>query len=84
MKIEVTQEDIREGVPEDHKQCAISQALLRMGYESPSCTPVEISFYDGPRGYVSYRTTIEARTFMDRFDEGKRVQPCTLDLSALY
>jgi hypothetical protein len=71
IEIEVTEADIKAGVPADSERCPIARAIARtLGIVSVSVDD-GISLIDG----WGYRTPPKATTFIHRFDDGHSVKP---------
>lgn len=77
MKIEVTREDINNGVPSNPWRCPIGLAISRaLGIDDPDDGPGVDEYFIG-----NWKTPTEARLFQQAFDAGKpNLQPFTFDL----
>ena len=86
ISIDVTQEDIDQGIPHSTTKCPIARAINRtFGFPDSSCsvelwTGVHVMPFRamGSRGY--YEHTPESRRFVMDFDSGVLVQPATFTL----
>lgn len=78
MRIEVTQEDIVNGLPGDCFRCAIALALFR--YTSLHFAVNEIGLQVEGDDIVEFPSS--AQQFVIDFDDGVPVQPFTFNLSA--
>jgi hypothetical protein len=76
MKIEVTADDIAEGVPEDGIGCPIACALNRLTGDRYEVDYEEVTTPDGR----VIDLPPEARAFIRRFDRGDEVAPFTFEL----
>lgn len=79
MKIQVTQEDIRWGIPQDSHECAIAVALSRNGL-SATVSVDRLTVYPPGRCFVSVPTTPGIRRFVRLFDDGLNPGPIAFDL----
>lgn len=82
MTIEVTQEDIDKGVPENCSKCPVARAIERtLPNPSPSIAvdPEVIEWFDGDQWQFRY-TKVKVQTFIERFDAGKPVKPFSFEL----
>lgn len=77
MKIEVTQEDISNGIPDDCDYCPIALAAKRAGMESVLVYNSRIIARDEE---VDAPLSIRARRFVRRFDAGLRVKPFNFEV----
>jgi hypothetical protein len=73
MKIDVTQEDIANGVREDGTSCPIALACERAGLYAPNVDN-EIATDEG-----NYNMTAEAIRFIEDFDSGQPVKPFSFE-----
>jgi hypothetical protein len=79
LEVHVTQEDIDKGVPLDCHRCAISRAIKRQYGEvytrtgKTSLTVAASKEIDSPLHL--YKQTIRGRRFIEKFDNGKKVEP---------
>lgn len=93
MKLEITQEHINHGVPEDEWYCPISWALREKYPEYDFAVFGHViekhdTIYNEVGEYVKteveeYVTTDEVRQFVDMFDCDLPVEPCILDLGPI-
>lgn len=82
MRIEVIQDDIDQGCPEDTGDCPVARALLR---QVPSISGVLV---DGaelvmrfPSFCVSVPTPGIVRDFIEQFDAGEHTEPFTFEFT---
>ena len=92
MVVEVTEEDIAEGLVRSSQHCPIARAVSRIsgvdGDVSVGSSIVAIWQYmqpEGSLGPVRRRTLFvlpeKAQEFIDQFDDGKPVAPMTIELT---
>ena len=85
LSVEVTQNDIDEGVPQDPRACAVQHALARL---FPEADRVLVSGGEATIQYMDYERVgelpEEAKRFVQQFDDcdpdAPRVQPISFDL----
>lgn len=79
IKIEVTEEDIKDGVRENVKQCPVARAVLRQldfaEVVEVSMGGIDINFDVPGRKFIRYKIPKKVMRFIQRFDEGKSVKP---------
>lgn len=73
--IEVTAEDIAEGVPKDDCECPVARAIKRATGLRTSVAELGISVNCYYPDSVEVRTPDEVREFVTRFDAGSGVEP---------
>jgi hypothetical protein len=82
IKVEITQFDIEDGVPEDEFHCPIAVAIrrtLKPFIVEVSAVDVELQYGDGR--YEKWTLSEEGKMFVSRFDDGLPVTPFTLELT---
>ena len=74
MKINVTQQDIEDGLPSSPWVCPIANAINRENpsYMRPAVTKSSVIFNGS--NFVPSKAMIK---FMDKFDYGEKVKPCS-------
>jgi hypothetical protein len=81
-RIEVTAEDIANGVRNDAERCAVARACERAGFRGVEVDLGKLSFYDdGDEDLVASATLpddVWAR--IEAFDKGEPVEPFAFDL----
>lgn len=83
IRVEVVDEDIREGERLSIRSCPIARAICRasgLSSEDISVTPTEVHFYVGVSGIATSSLPEAARMFVWNFDKGNPVRPITFDL----
>lgn len=75
MRIYVTAEDIRDGLPRNCHACPIYRALKRAGLKVTGVTRMIVDMYRGS----TYRLPKSAIEFISRFDNGKPVKPFSFE-----
>lgn len=75
LKIQITQQDIVNGIPEKEDKCPIALALLRQGYKHVEVYDDYISCQNTNLDIEYFHTPFEAAEFISKFDEGKEVNP---------
>lgn len=74
MKISVTQEDINEGTPQDCWSCPIARAVQRAtGFDWVEVDGMYVEAGGVPQ--KSCELPAEARRFVNKFDDGRYVEP---------
>ena len=81
MKIEVTKSDIRYGVKQAPRKCALARALKRAGFLDPS---IGWAITVGPvHQRRQYPLTTELNLLIERFDSGVKIEPATVCVPGL-
>lgn len=80
--VSVTQEDIDKGIREDCNRCAIALAVARLYPNSEVLVSSGISI-STPEAFQTYVIPKEAGFFMDKFDDGEKVEPFTFTTEKL-
>jgi hypothetical protein len=80
VKIQVTDEDILEGVPKSGRWCAVARAAKRAGV--PVLEVTNTGIYT-PAGSV-YVLSREVTDWIDRFDLGQLVEPFEFETGKLF
>lgn len=79
MRIQVTQQDIDQGICGSPSRCPISRAVKRATGETDVSTGDLILFWTAGRR-VAYRTPASAASFITRFDSDLSVAPFEFEL----
>lgn len=74
LTVEVTKEDIENGVRGNAQACPIAQALIRQGHENVSVS-MSCAYVDTNGERSCYLLPREARDFVDRYDSKIFVTP---------
>lgn len=76
MRIEVNEDDIRQGEPENGDNCPIARAARRV-------TPLAVSVgtWTINIGGQSYKLPAEASRFVEAFDAGWKVEPIIFEIT---
>lgn len=81
--IDVTAEDIANGIPETCDRCPIALAAKRLGEKTyAQVFRSRIELYNGFGQWVCFKTPPVARAFIRRFDKHRPVQPFTFELAS--
>lgn len=83
MRIEVTQEDIDNGIPEDCWRCPVARAVCRVLSASESDISVDgvnITHFLGPGDWIDYPTPQLVNEFIEAFDAKSTVIPFSFDI----
>jgi hypothetical protein len=78
MRIEVTAEDIADGLRNSAYECPIALACKRVGVPVPFVETDQVS--NGVQG-VPAPLPREARDFIDRYDDGEDVEPFAFEIN---
>jgi len=79
MKIEVGREHIERGARQRPEYCPIALALMDIEDVTDAWVGSTVEFWKGTRRAVMKHTR-ESLRFMLSFDDGKPVEPCTLEI----
>jgi len=88
MKINVTEEDIKNGMPGDCHNCAISQALKRYFKTPQTCTEIEggdiVLKVNDKKYEVNYKNESDVLDFIfdfDQVDGWSKVKPISFEIT---
>lgn len=81
MKIEVTQEDIKNGHRRDAYRCPVALASKRATGFSVRATQVDITI-EHDHNHRKFRTPLEVGRFIHEYDQALPVHPITFELPA--
>ena len=80
MKIEVTQEDIANGIKNSCINCPVARALNRVGFRNAN-----VGYNKGWEHYglsmKFFRVPKELSSFIDKFDRGLPVEPASFEIT---
>ncbi len=82
MTINVTQEDIDKGKPDNNCECPVALAIRRTQNIPPHCH-VYVEGKGAMWGFQSYALDTAGINFIDSFDNGKPVTPLTVELTEI-
>lgn len=71
LKVNVTRDDIKRGIPEDESYCPIARAVRRLGKKKLVLVDADICVL----GLHDFKLPRKAAKFIDKFDNGETVKP---------
>lgn len=87
IEVEVTQDDIDQGVPESYRKCPLALALRRMGYDIVEVFETSLECAYDPDSSTPFSVTWkckelpgELEQFISLLDEGNEVFPTTFEI----
>lgn len=82
LRVEVTAEDIAQGVRNQAFECPVACALTRSGLDHPSAWPSRVYYgpFDAPNGRLTAKLPEEAAAFIAAFDDGRPVEPFAFEI----
>lgn len=83
MKIQVTRNDIRKGIPDHPAFCPIARAIKRRTHKPVAVTGDYIAIFYRKQVATGYNTSIKVEAFIHDFDIGEKVKPFTFELEYL-
>lgn len=82
MKINVTQEDIKNGIPGDPYCCPVARACARaLNNKTVSTTGLSINYWPTPYDFKSLHTPSTVTAFVYSFDNGEDPGPFEFELN---